>query len=321
MLMPSLTVGHGAAIGHHGEIFQGQIEDSRGWRRRCLVSLPCNRFWSKAKFYPCEGALIQIPAGKQKAEHALRLTIEELRLRNVGGRLALDSNIPERKGYGSSTADCVATVLAAAHCAGRSLSEEVVARLVVEAEGASDTIMFQRAVLFAQREGTVLEDYLNALPGLEVLGMDCDEDAFVDTLSCPAPAYSNRDIETFHDLAGSLRLAIRAGDLATLGTVATASAAINQRFFPKPMFSEVCRLTNSFGALGVAAAHSGTVLSILLDPHDPLLEQKVEQLRAELAAMRIFRTMRFATHWHGDAEGREWHDNSSRLSSTLTDPI
>src|SRR4029077_19653730 len=33
-------VGHGTSCGHHGEIFQGQLENSHGEAHRCLLSLP-----------------------------------------------------------------------------------------------------------------------------------------------------------------------------------------------------------------------------------------------------------------------------------------
>jgi len=316
-----VRVGHGVSIGHHGELFQGQTEDHGGERRRCLVSLPCNRFISRARFSPSEGDRIEVSPGKKKAERAFRLTLEHFNAHNIGGKLTLQSNIPERKGYGSSTADCVAAVLAAAASIGRPLSDETVARLVVHAEGASDTVMFHRAVLFAQREGTVIEDYLEPFPRFDALGMDCDENGFVDTMSFPPASYTRREIETFQTLICSLRRAIRTRDLSALGAIATASAAINERFLPKPMFSEIRRLANCCGALGVAVAHSGTVLSILLNPSDPQLERKIGLLCVELSRLRINRTIRFATD-RSECIGRPtWRDTHSRLSSTFTDPI
>ena len=119
--------------------------------------------------------------------------------------------------------------------------------------------MFSRAVLFAHREGIVLEDYAQHLPKLEVIGVDTSEDSYVDTLEHPPARYSWRQLQSFRTLTGALRRAIRLGDIRLLGRVATASAVINEHFLPKPRFKEVLRTVESLGALGVAVAHSGTV--------------------------------------------------------------
>jgi uncharacterized protein involved in propanediol utilization len=84
-------------------------------------------------------------------------------------------------------------------------------------------------------------------------------------------------------------------DIKLLGRVATASATINQEFLPKPLFPEIRTLADRAGALGVAVAHSGTVLSILLDPDDEILECKVDQLRAGLNQLGITQILRFRT--------------------------
>src|SRR5262245_44509584 len=77
--------GCGMAVGHHGELFQGQIEDRNGRRRRCLVSLPCNHFISRASFSPDESDRIEVPPGKLKAERAVRLTLEHFNLYKISG--------------------------------------------------------------------------------------------------------------------------------------------------------------------------------------------------------------------------------------------
>jgi uncharacterized protein involved in propanediol utilization len=315
-----VRIGYGASIGHHGEIFQGQISHG-GQPRRCLVSLPCNLLQSRATFRPSPDEYIQAPPGKQKAELALRLTLRHLGVEHAGGVLTIESNIPERKGCGSSTADCVAAVLAAAASTGQSLSDETVAAIVVGAEGASDNVMFKRAVLFAQRDGIVLLDFGQPLPHLAVLGMDADENSVVDTMDFPPASYAPRDIETFQMLATSLDLAIRARDVKAVGAIATASSVINEQFLPKPRFSDIHRMAHCCGALGIAAAHSGTVLGILLDPQDPNLERKAGWLRLELAKLRIHQTTWFTTGQDKGSSEKLWHPNLLQSSSTLTGPI
>jgi Protein involved in propanediol utilization, and related proteins (includes coumermycin biosynthetic protein), possible kinase len=291
-----LRTGQGRSIAQHGELFQGQIEDDNSQRRRCLLSLPCSAMYSRAVFHPDRsGSLRVIPAHKKKACRVVELTLAHLSASGTGGEIIVETTVPEAKGCGSSTADCIAAANAAADAFGRTLSEEDLALLVVEAEVASDNFMFRRAVLFAHREGVALEDYAKCLPKLEILGIDTAPCAHVETLKYPPAEYSWRQLQSFCTLASALRRAVCKQDIRLLGRVATASANINQEFLPKPMFPEIRQLAESCGALGVAVAHSGTVLSILLDPVDEFLEYKVDQLRTGLNELGIRQILRFQT--------------------------
>jgi uncharacterized protein involved in propanediol utilization len=299
---PAPRIGVGESTAHHGELFQGQIEDQENRKRRCLVTLPCPCLRSKAVFHPQRGGQIQVhPGHKQKARRVVELALATLQKQDLGGVLVIESNIAEGKGYGSSTADCVAAVHAVADALGVFVREQRVAQLVVEAEVASDNIMFRSAVLFAQREGVVLENYATPLPPLEVLGVDCDADGFVDTLRYAPAAYSWREIQQFQTLVGGLRRAIRTNDAQLLGCVATASAEINERYLPKRFFRELKQLANAVGALGVSAAHSGTLMSFLLHPRDPQLRHKIHCLREGLCRIGISECFHFQS-WNTQME-------------------
>jgi uncharacterized protein involved in propanediol utilization len=288
--------GEGHSIAQYGELFQGQTEHEGGRRRRCLVSLPCSALYSHARFHPDgAGSLRVSPPYKKKALRVMELTFARLGASDYSGTLFIESTVPEAKGCGSSTADCVAAARACADALNRTLKEEEVARLVVEAEVASDNFMFHRAVLFAHREGEVLEDYAIRQPRLEVLGIDTRPDGAVETLKYPPAEYSWRQRQSFCLLTAALRRAMKKHDVRLLGRVARASACINQEFLPKPMFREINEIVEDTGALGLAVAHSGTVLSILLDPSDQLLEKKVDQVRARLNELGISQILRFQT--------------------------
>jgi len=291
-----IRMGEGRSIAQFGELFQGQTEHEGGRRHRCLVSLPCAALYTHARFHPDgTGSLRVSPPHKKKALRAMELTLARLGASDFSGTLIIESTVPEAKGCGSSTADCVAAVRACADALSRILSEEEVARLVVEAEIASGNLMFHRAVLFAHREGEVLEDYSGRQPRLEVLGIDTRPDGVVETLKFPPAEYSWRQNQTFCMLTGALRRAMKKHDVGLLGRVATASASVNQEFLPKPMFKELNEIVDDVGALGLAVAHTGTVLSILLDPDDRLLEKKVDQTRARLNGLGISQILRFQT--------------------------
>ncbi len=260
------------------------------------MSLPCSSIYSRATFAPIKYARLRVrPAHKQKALKVTQLVLARLNAARIGGTITIESTVPEAKGCGSSTADCIAAAIAAADAVGQQLSEEEMGSLVVEGEVASDNFMFQRAVLFAHREGIVLEDYARNLPKLEVLGFDTAQDAIVETLKHPPAAYSWRQHQSFCTLSVALRRAIWEDDVGLLGRVATASAFINQLFLPKPMFSEIHSMAERSAALGIAVAHSGTVMSILLDPTDRRLENKVEEIKANLLNLGISNVLHFQT--------------------------
>jgi uncharacterized protein involved in propanediol utilization len=288
--------GEGRSIAQHGELFQGQMEQEGGRLRRCLVSLPCPALYSHAQFHPDgAGSLRVIPPHKKKALRMAELTFARLGESDLSGTLVIETVAPEARGCGSSTADCVATASACADALNRTISEEEVARLAVEAEEASENFMFHRAVLFANREGEVIEDYARKLPRFEVLGIDTWPDGPVETLRYPPAEYSWRQRQSFSMLTGALRRAMKKHDIRLLGRVATASARINQEFLPKPMFREMNEIVEVVGALGLSVAHAGTVLSILLDPLDRLLEKKIDQARGRLNELGISRILRFQT--------------------------
>lgn len=293
----TLTTGVGTSIAQHGELLQGQLEDDSHCCRRFLISLPCDRFYSKVTFDASAHvrAVTVTPAHKEKVRRVVELTLERFGLDGVGGTITVESNITEGKGYGSSTADCVAGTLAAADAIGESLTEDAVAELVVSAERASDNFMFNRAVLFAHREGVALEVLGPCLPRLEVLGIDTEQDGVVYTLDYPPAVYDWHQIQRFHTLVAGARRAVRCGDAALLGRVATASAVLNQQFLPKPMFSELRLLAERMRALGIAVAHSGTVASLLFDPCDPALELRIEQTCQALDTLGIRQVLRFQT--------------------------
>jgi uncharacterized protein involved in propanediol utilization len=291
-----LSIGKGISIAQHGELLQGQIEDSRGQRHRFLLSLPCSVLYSKVIFAAAyDRPLTVTPHHKLKVKSVVELTLQHLRLDSVGGMITVETNIEEGKGYGSSTADCVAGALAVAEAVGRTLTEEEIAKLVVAGEIASDNFMFKHPVLFAHREGRVLENLGRSMPTLEVLGIDTDRDGEVLTLEFAPAEYTWRQVECFQTMVSALRKSIQHPDIALLGRIATASAVMNEPFLPKRMFAEIRQLAKHANALGISVAHSGTVLSLLFDPDDRLLEPNIAFVRKELEKLGITKILRFQT--------------------------
>jgi uncharacterized protein involved in propanediol utilization len=270
--------GVGTAQGHHGELLQGMFSCGEQLSRG-LITLPCPLFWSRATFQlTLAGGVTVSPAGRVKAQHAAKLTLAHFGVEG-GGRLRLHSNIPPKIGLGSSTADVTATIRAVTACLGKQLTAEEIARLAVATEIAADSIMFgARAVLFAQREGAVIEDFGCELPALEVLGFNsAPKGRGIDTLEFAPATYSPAEVVQFDTLRSLARTAIRSGDVRLLGHVASASARINQAHLPITQFERLEGLAAATHALGLVIAHSGTVAGLLFDPQDDLTPQRIQR--------------------------------------------
>ncbi len=283
------ALGQGAAMAHHGEILQGVFEYD-GRLHRGLVTLPCPLFHSKVFFTPQKSGVTVQPYHKQKSLTAAKLIIKGL----TGGKLIIKSDIPVKWGLGSSTSDITATARAIADSLQTELSSEQIARIAVTAETASDSIMFDNnAVLFAHREGIVLEDLGGKLPTLDVIGFNTDlTKQGVDTLSLSPARYDWKQIEAFRPLLGLLRQAIRTQDSHLVARIASASARINQSFLPLPLFKKIELLAKKTGAIGMQTAHSGTIVGLLYDPRVTDLENRVQR------ALAVLRELGIKDLWH-----------------------
>jgi uncharacterized protein involved in propanediol utilization len=272
------------AIGHAGEILQGSV-CRNGRSRRVLVSLPTPELWAEATFTPStEGALRVFPTWKRKSLRAAGLAFRQFGGPDASGSISISDNIPVCRGLGSSTTDCVAAIRAVARWFKASLPAETVASLAQQAEGASDSTMFgDEAVAFLHCEGSVLERFGKRLPHLRMLVVEpAPTPRGIRTERLRRPNYTVAQMDQFQELLTRLKAAVQLGDAHTVGAVATASATINQNFLPKPHFDFVMSVAGQTGALGVAAAHSGTVLVLLYEAGDKAPE-KATEARVRLA--------------------------------------
>lgn len=300
-------VGHGEVHAHHGEILQGVFYSSDGVLEQGLVTLPCALYYTRARFRPLRsGPLTVYPDDRPRARAAARLALDALGKIGWGGSVRIESNVPPAWGCGSSTCDVLATARAVADAFGTTLEPHWLARLSVAAETASDSVMFEpdRAVLFAQRRGSLLRDLGGPLPRARVLGFNTDPgDGGLETLKLPLCPYSSWEAEAFQGLLGLLRHAVEHGDPGLLGRVATASTVINQRHRPKPMMPELLRIQKAAGAVGTQVAHSGTVAGFLFEP-GPGADDRMEHARALLRRARVERTWEFDTVFVQPEAGR-----------------
>ncbi|HEX4417755.1 MAG TPA: hypothetical protein VH165_07640 [Kofleriaceae bacterium] len=286
----------GHSMAHHGEIFQGVVRTETGRLRRALCSLPCSGLGSEAIFHLDDSGIVTVtPAWKTKARVAARLVLERIGRPELGGALEVRSDIPPGWGLGSSTADVIASIRAVLSAVPHGARPPSLAALAVQAERASDSTIFSNAaVLFAHREGEIVEFLGDQIPELIVVGFNTDPGG-VDTLDFPPARYAPDEIARFADLVDLLRRAILEQDVRALSQVATGCARINQAHLPKPRFDRIEDIAVRVGALGVQVAHSGTVAGLLFDPRDLETELRVAQARAQLAELGFGGAWRFST--------------------------
>ncbi|MDP9221687.1 MAG: hypothetical protein M3P23_14285 [Actinomycetota bacterium] len=292
-------VGVGFAPAHHGELLQGVFDDATGRLRRGLVTLPHPSRGSRAVFHPSERHWGIVGTPEQiLVRRAAVLALREFSRHPApakGGQIEIVSDVPRGIGMGSSTSDVTATIRAVANFHGVPLSREEEGRLAVLAECASDSIMIDdRVVLFAHREGVVLDTLGPRLPPMIVLGCNVEPGAKVDTLGLTPAEYDDREVGAFGVLRAALRRAMATQDVGLLGRVATASARINQRFLPKPALEALLGLSVEHGGCGVQIAHSGTVAGLIFDARLPGAQGRIQQCAAAVERLGLVLTDTFA---------------------------
>jgi len=210
----------------------------------------------------------------EKSRQALKLTLEYLGESSFLYGMRLRSQLPHGKGMASSSADIAAVCAAAAAALGRKLSPEEILRLAVAIEP-TDPIFFPGLVCANQLEGRIFAQY-RTFPRLWISIFDTG--GRVDTVS-------------FHDHARQVGAEMpppvfisgsRQALEKQLAQAATKSALANEARLPKPCLRELLEMSRDYGALGINAAHSGTVLGVLWS--ETAGEGEIAQASGEIAA-------------------------------------
>jgi uncharacterized protein involved in propanediol utilization len=287
----SARVGVGIAWGHHGELLQGAFRQDDGEVRRGLTTLPCKLLATRAtiRVEPFAGELMVIPHWKTKALRAARIATTALGHPHLAGTLHLRGNLQVGMGFGSSSSDVTAAIRAVLDAFDAKMTTADIGRIAVESERATDPLMFDDMVLFAHREGAVIESFGSPLPPVAVLGFPLGIGA-VDTLEHPPAQYNDDEIEQFGELLSRLRAGLLNKDFQEVAAVATESARINQRFLPIPDFMGFREVGKVAGADGIQIAHSGNIGGLLFDPSSPDLQRKIMVANQELSLLGVTKT-------------------------------
>ncbi len=254
-----------------GELAQGRLDGNY-----FLVSCPIDMYSTATVEISPGSGRVTAPPDAPKSRRAVELTLERADRRDVDARLSLSSPIPRGKGMASSTADISASVaaVASAVCPDAEISPDEIANIALRIEP-SDSVMLPGIALLDHKSGSIMRA-LGAPPPMRVVALDFGGN--VDTLAFNGV---NRDralnrLETqFGEALSLIESGIRANNPAAIGEGATLSAIANQQLLYKPQLDAVLRLAEEVGAVGVNAAHSGTVLGMLFEDDVSLAENAV----------------------------------------------
>ena len=275
MAQPANTTGMATARapGSCGELVQGMLRGDY-----FLVTCPIDMYSSATvALTPGTGQVIG-PPDAPKSRHAVALTLAHLGRHELDAHLSLSSPLPRSKGMASSTADISAAVAATAAAMGRDadMPPTMIARIALQVEP-SDGTMLPGIAMLDHKQGSVAKT-IGSPPPMRVVVLDFGGD--VDTLAFNGV---NRDsaLERLQpEFEEALRLVaqgIRGGNAEDVGAGATLSAVTNQHLLYKPQLDAVLRLAEDVGAVGLNAAHSGTILGLLFEDDDSLAENAVSQ--------------------------------------------
>ncbi|MFJ9338730.1 kinase [Streptomyces sp. NPDC101733] len=270
----------GSAFGTFGELLQGALPHPQG---DFLVTFPLAR-WATAVFHPVPGRRdVRVrPAHKAKSRRVAEAVLAALGAPD-GGLLEVAGDLPEGKGLASSSADLVATVRAVGAAHGRAFTPAETEDFLRGIEPA-DGVMYDEIVAFHHRD-VRLGRRLGVLPPLAVVAHD--EGGQVDTVAHNrgARTIDAEAREEYALLLERLTEAVALGDLHGVGAVSTRSAEMNAHRRRRAGFAELRALCREVDGLGLVLAHSGTMLGVLLEAHDPALAGKTEHIRAGCAAL------------------------------------
>ncbi|MFC8451311.1 kinase [Kitasatospora sp. NPDC057223] len=253
------------SFGTFGELLQGALA---GPDEDFLVTLPIAR-WSTAQVTLTPGAdgLRVEPAGKLKALRVARSVLARHGDGDGdGGTLVLSGDLPEGKGMSSSSADLVATVRAVADALGITLPPQEIETYLRGIEP-TDGLMYSEVVAFHHRKVRLCRT-LGPVPPMTIVGVD--EGGQVDTVDFNAsrPVVPAAERGEYGVLLDGLATALAGGDLAAVGRISTRSAELNQARCHKRHLDRMLEIRRDIGALGVAVAHSGTMVGLLISGAD-----------------------------------------------------
>lgn len=269
--------------GSCGELVQGMINGEN-----FLITCPVN-LYSQATAHSVATQTNLLPP---KASAAVAKSLAYLRLPESSLTVALQSAIPAGKGMASSSADISAVCQAVALEAGYRLTSDEIADIALSIEP-TDGTFYKGIVMFDHVTGRIRE-YLGEPPPMFIAVFDLGGE--IDTLAfnrrndlALLNKTKEQDVLQAVDL---VRRGLTEGNPYLIGQGATLSALANQPLLFKPHLEQIINIADTFGAAGISAAHSGTVIGVLFPAkgeHD--ISRCIAAINVACPGVRYFTTL------------------------------
>jgi len=237
-----------------------------------------------------------VPPEKRIAREACTIALRRFGYRG-GGSLAISSNLQVGSGQGSSTADAVASILAAYHAFQKVPSVEEQLGILKQCDtGVDSTAISSSVCIVASRRFKVVENLHRPMPHLLGVAFDTQPGVRVDTASLyNCPPSDPLIIEKGNFLRNTFRQALLENNLPLLGKVMSASARLGEDYLKNPLIERIFEVSRETGGLGVFRAHTGTICGIVFDPRDPAIQERIEAAQRQLSALGAGQPFVFST--------------------------
>ncbi len=276
------------APGTCGELVQGTIDG-----QNFLITCPINVYSEVEVCVDRQsgGSIGQLDI-KDKTKAAVSITLAYLQESAAGLTVTAQSGLPIGKGMASSSADIAAACQATARCFAKVLTADEIADIALAIEP-TDGIFYPGIVMFDHVSGTIRR-LLGAPPAMSLavfdVGGEVNTQSFnrrqdLAALNAAKEAQVRQAVEWVTE-------GLRSGDCGLIGRGATLSALANQAILHKPCLETVLAIAGQYGAAGVNAAHSGTVLGILFPAGErPQIAACVSNVLAACPGIAYWRTV------------------------------
>ncbi|WP_312335451.1 GHMP family kinase ATP-binding protein [Anaerospora hongkongensis] len=273
------------APGSCGELVQGTIEG-----QNFLITCPID-VYSQAQIISSASTVLP---EYQKAAAAMEMTLRYLGVTPQNDSILIQSELLIGKGMASSSADISAACQATALRYGKRLTADEIAAIALAIEP-TDAIFYPGIMMFDHVAGKISKCLGNP-PPIDIVILDVGGE--IDTLSFNRRqdlTDRNQSKEQAVKQAVDLVAAgIKQGDSRLIGEGATISALANQSILYKPYLEQIIEIGKYYGAVGVNAAHSGTVLGVLFpagcgEVQGPCMEQILTACEGNVQYIRTAR--------------------------------
>jgi L-threonine kinase len=242
-----------------GELIQGVFNQTPS-----LVSAPIDWFSeievSTRRFASPMNLKPKMAYAARSVCHAFDIELAHLLKLNISHR----SSLPIAKGFASSTADIIATIVALTAHFGAVMPPEAINTLASSIEP-SDASALPYCALFDHINGRVIQDY-PWQPSCNILILESASQ--LDTVSAHQSlnwqSHHNSHQQDFDLLLNRFNKAISEQNLARLGEATSMSAEIHQHLLPKPLLFELLDQVVP-DIYGINIAHTGTIIGLLYD--------------------------------------------------------